>query len=750
MKNNLFKKVSAAALAGLMVLTFAPAASLTVFAANKGVEKSTGGLNVITSGAAEIGDNGDYVISGGGLGTDNTVTITGSATNVTIDLRGEHGTKIKFADESNKTAHVTIKSSTYQTVGQDKVPDVADVTITGVVSAASLSFDGNLVVSGDSIKLQDYLGSNPAVSTAAGLGYRFNIGTVTINTIAALGQDDIYAENGAVTVKGLQKGKKAFLDKAANVGTTLDVTAADDTSLIKVESTYNYKFYPEITKQIGSSTYKDVKYIAGASYFGTLFKESELGMPDAYYDKNTPANSTTAGVSISMKSLSTNIGTTHVISIPSYERAITLTQADKDKFTNNVKLPYVDNINDKGSKGARGITYFTKDPTAYVDAKSGIAAVDGTKYVVDNYDEKELEEVSQLAKTSVAILRGTSSDATAINALNKLHTGEDVKVTAPTSSSIVLGHVHDIGTKWDKTTDNGAVYGANHVEGVKDLIFGSAEKADDNDTLTTALVVPQVADGSYALVNGGATDTKVTLGNGVTYFWQQTTDQIADEKCNYVFGSVKDATNALNAVLIGKNLNTTNYFTKATAGQTVYVAKDIKGTFKGVNAKVNVLGEISSVKNADGSWTVNEGYASAAVPAYRMYRKSGEHVYTINPDEVTMLTNAGWINEGVAFTVNSVASKTGTPIYRLYNRNGGGMHFYTASAAERDMLLANGWTEGKEVFYGATKTTGIPVYRTYNTGSNNGEHNYTTNIAESDMNVKAGWRAEGVAFYVFK
>ena len=107
-------------------------------------------------------------------------------------------------------------------------------------------------------------------------------------------------------------------------------------------------------------------------------------------------------------------------------------------------------------------------------------------------------------------------------------------------------------------------------------------------------------------------------------------------------------------------------------------------------------------------------------------------------------------HEGVAFTVNSVASKTGTPIYRLYNRNGGGMHFYTASAAERDMLLANGWTEGKEVFYGATKTTGIPVYRTYNTGSNNGEHNYTTNIAEADMNVKAGWRAEGVAFYVFK
>ena len=135
---------------------------------------------------------------------------------------------------------------------------------------------------------------------------------------------------------------------------------------------------------------------------------------------------------------------------------------------------------------------------------------------------------------------------------------------------------------------------------------------------------------------------------------------------------------------------------------------------------------------------------------YRMYRKSGEHVYTINPDEVSMLVNAGWINEGTAFYVNPVTSKKGTAVYRVYNKNNGGMHFYTANAAEKDMLLANGWTEGAVVFYGADKATGIPVYRTYNTGSNNGEHNYTTNIKESDMNVKAGWRAEGVAFYVFK
>ena len=649
MKNTFLKKYGAIALAAVMAVTFAPAASLNVFAANVGVEKSAGGLNVITSGSAQIDTDGDYVISGGGLDSDKEVTITGAATNVTIDLRGEHGTKIKFDNSSNKTAHVTIKSSTYQTVGQDKTPDVADVTITGVASAASLSFDGNLVVSGDSIELQNYLGSNPAVTTQPGLQYRFNIGQVTIDTIAASGQSDIYAMNGAVKVNGLAKGHKAVLDQKANVGTTLDATAAKDTSLIKVVSTYNYKFYPEKTKIYGTSSYTDTQFMAGAGYFATLFNDATtLGMPDACNGGDDPKAATTAGVAINTNSISKNVGTIYVTKINSYDRAITLTQNDNDKFARNVLVPYVDNGFNKGSKGAEGITYFTTDPSAYVDVKSGVAAVDGTKYVVDGCDGAkdagELEEVSDLAKTSVAILRGTSSDATPINALNKLHTGENVTVTAPTSSSIVLGHCHDIGTKWDKTKDNGVVFGANHVEGAAQLVFGSAEKADDNDSLTTSLVVPQVADGSYALVNKGYTDTKVTLGKGLTYFWKQSTDQIADEQCNYVFGSVKDATNALNAVLVGKNLNTTNYFTKAKAGETVFVAKDIKGTFKGVTAKVNVLGEISSVKNADGSWTVNEGYATAAVPAYRMYRKSGEHVYTINPDEVTMLTNAGWIS----------------------------------------------------------------------------------------------------------
>ncbi len=765
MKNTFLKKAGAVALAAVMAVTFAPVASLNVFAANTGIQTLDNVANTITT-TAIIEENGSYVVSAGGIGTGKTVTVSPSATDVKIDVRGEDD--IKIIIEGNKTANVTVASSTYHTDGNAKLPHIPEVTVQGVTSASSLAFEGNLVVSGDAIEVQDYLGTNPAVDTDAAKPYRVTIGDVAIGTAAATGTNDLYAVNGAVNVKGLKKGHQAILSSTANVGTTLDATAADDTSLTKVVTKYDYRFYSESLSSYGTSSYTDVRFAAGSGYWKNALDGQTL--PDKKYEGRA-----ISGASINTKYLSSNATKKglDIVKI-TYDRAITLTQADKDKWVkSSIKLPYTDGQGEEEYKRGTtsfhdaGITYFTTDPTAYVSDETGVAVIDGSKYVIsapdpdgktDALDDKgvgdELYNVSSFAGKSLAVLRGTSKDRTAVNAWNLLQTKEGVKVTAPTSSSIALGHTTTIGTKSNDTSNKGIIFGANHVEGAAQVVFGSAEDANDNTTVTTALEVPQVADGVYAIVNNGYTDTKVTLGTGVTYFYHQKAAQISSEHCDYVFGSVKDATNALNAVLIGKNLNTTNYFTQAKPGENVFVAKDIKTTVKGVTAKVNVKGEISAdgAKAADGTytWIINQGYGTDAVPAYRMYRKSGEHVYTINPAEVSMLEQAGWINEGVGFKVNSVASKKGTPIYRVYNVNGGGMHFYTASAAEKDMLLANGWTEGKVVFYGADKATGIPVYRTYNTGSNNGEHNYTTNIAESDMNVKAGWRAEGVAFYVFK
>ena len=752
MKMNDLKKFGAVALAAVMAVTFAPVASLEVFAGNSGVE-TINNTRVITGDTATIEENGTYVVSAGAA----TVTISGAATDVVLNLNNTKGTTVKFDASSNKKAKVSLvaKTYSYQTLPNAvKAPDVSTVTISNVASASALAFDGNMIVTGTDKAPMDYLGSLPAVSTSGSIGtdHTVIIGNDAINTQVILnGGNNIYAENGTVNVSGLVDGKVARVDAQnansnAAIGT---VTAQSGKSLVGVKTTYTYRFKNDNTKQYGTSSYTEQQYAAGKNGLQTLA------------DDNLSKITTAAMVNINYVGLSGGRSVNTLSAIKVYDRAITLTEDKDDKFESSITLPYVDPQTyavdaDEAPSGVSGITYFTKNPAGAVKDSYGIALLDGTKYVVNDNkteeDKGELYTVSSYAANTIQIVRG-STDTTAVDALDYLKPQSfDVKITAPTSSSIIVEHAEWI-RKNNKTAKKNyaVVYGSNRVQGVaakKGLFDEAAENS--SQVVSTAIKVPQVASGVYAYVGNAFTDTEVTLGDGITYFYDQETNQLKHDQANYVFGKLDVATKALKGVLCGETVDTTNYFDQATAGETVFVAKAIKGTFKGVNAKVNVLGEISSVKNADGSWTVNEGYASAAVPAYRMYRKSGEHVYTINPDEVTMLTNAGWINEGVAFTVNSVASKTGTPIYRLYNRNGGGMHFYTASAAERDMLLANGWTEGKEVFYGATKTTGIPVYRTYNTGSNNGEHNYTTNIAEADMNVKAGWRAEGVAFYVFK
>ena len=753
MKMNDLKKFGAVALAAVMAVTFAPVASLEVFAGNSGVE-TINNTRVITDSTATIEENGTYVVSAGATA----VTISGAATDVVLNLNNTKDTTVKFDASSNKKAKVSLvaKTYSYQTLHNAvKAPDVSTVTIENVASASALAFDGNMIVTGKDKAPMDYLGSLPAVSTSRSIDtdHTVIIGNDAINTQVILnGGNNIYAENGTVNVSGLVDGKVARVDAQnansnAAIGT---VTAQSGKSLVGVKTTYTYRFYNSNTKMYGTSNYTEQQYAAGKTGLATLSKD------------NLSKITTASMVNINYVGLSGGRKVNTLSAIAVYDRAITLTEDKDDKFDSSIELPYIDPQtykvdDDEKPSGVSGITYFTKNPAGAVLNKYGIALLDGSKYVINNAAESdktksELYAVSDKASKTIAIVRGFS-DTTEIDALDYLNPKNfNITITAPTTSSIVVEHVESI-LKNNKTskTNYAVVYGSNKVEGeaAKNSLF--TEAAENSDSIvSTALKVPQVADGVYAYVRDAFTDTEVTLGDGITYFYDQETKQLKHDQANYVFGKLDVATKALKGVLCGETVDTTNYFDQATAGETVFVAKAIKGTFKGVNAKVNVLGEISSVKNADGSWTVNEGYASAAVPAYRMYRKSGEHVYTINPDEVTMLTNAGWINEGVAFTVNSVASKTGTPIYRLYNRNGGGMHFYTASAAERDMLLANGWTEGKEVFYGATKTTGIPVYRTYNTGSNNGEHNYTTNIAESDMNVKAGWRAEGVAFYVFK
>ncbi|MBT1167037.1 Ig-like domain-containing protein [Bifidobacterium simiarum] len=89
------------------------------------------------------------------------------------------------------------------------------------------------------------------------------------------------------------------------------------------------------------------------------------------------------------------------------------------------------------------------------------------------------------------------------------------------------------------------------------------------------------------------------------------------------------------------------------------------------------------------------------------------------------------------------------PVYRVYNRNSG-LHHYTTSAAEKNMLVKLGWRDenrGSSSFITVPKGTAgaKPVYREYN--PNSGNHNWTMSLGEHNTLVKLGWRDEGIAWY---
>lgn len=76
------------------------------------------------------------------------------------------------------------------------------------------------------------------------------------------------------------------------------------------------------------------------------------------------------------------------------------------------------------------------------------------------------------------------------------------------------------------------------------------------------------------------------------------------------------------------------------------------------------------------------GYVSYT-NVYRLYNpNSGEHFYTTNLTEQTVLVKAGWRYEGVDWFA---PTNYKIPIYRLYNPNTGD-HFYTGNSVERDSL----------------------------------------------------------------
>ncbi|NTW27797.1 MAG: hypothetical protein HGA39_00300 [Coriobacteriia bacterium] len=144
------------------------------------------------------------------------------------------------------------------------------------------------------------------------------------------------------------------------------------------------------------------------------------------------------------------------------------------------------------------------------------------------------------------------------------------------------------------------------------------------------------------------------------------------------------------------------------------------------------------------------------LPIYRFFnRNNGSHFYTASAgerDTVIAQYSATFSYEGRAYGVNTTNPYNNAPLYRFYNKKNGS-HFYTASLQERNTVIALwGATYNYEgpAYNVCTYSAGTtPVYRFYN--RNNGSHFYTVSVDERNT-VMAAYSAtysyEGVAFFV--
>ncbi len=131
------------------------------------------------------------------------------------------------------------------------------------------------------------------------------------------------------------------------------------------------------------------------------------------------------------------------------------------------------------------------------------------------------------------------------------------------------------------------------------------------------------------------------------------------------------------------------------------------------------------------------------VETFRMYNPyTGEHLFTQDASERATLKEAGWDDEGTAWTS---PSKSNAPVYRLYNQ-WSGEHLYTTSRVERDACVGAGWTDEGIGFYSDPAREGY-VYRLFNPYEEIGTHHYTQDVKERDAMIRNGWRFEGISWY---
>jgi lysophospholipase L1-like esterase/plasmid stabilization system protein ParE len=147
--------------------------------------------------------------------------------------------------------------------------------------------------------------------------------------------------------------------------------------------------------------------------------------------------------------------------------------------------------------------------------------------------------------------------------------------------------------------------------------------------------------------------------------------------------------------------------------------------------------------------------AVGLVPVYRFLNTSTKaHFYTASEAEKdnVIASVPGFDYEGAAFEVSPTLQSGLSPVYRFFNTKSG-VHFYTISEDERALILANlPHFNDEGIAYYASKVSAVgmtPLYRFYRQSA--GVHFYTANYTERDQVISnnCSFRYEGTGYYVF-
>jgi uncharacterized protein (DUF1800 family) len=157
-----------------------------------------------------------------------------------------------------------------------------------------------------------------------------------------------------------------------------------------------------------------------------------------------------------------------------------------------------------------------------------------------------------------------------------------------------------------------------------------------------------------------------------------------------------------------------------------------------------------------GMWSCAVLAQPAPDAVYRFYnRETGTHFYTASVSERDEVVRAfaQFAYEGAAFAALSQPRADTVPVFRFYNKKTG-THFYTTSESERDGIIAY----YPQFAYEGPAFHALPVagadgrtavYRFFN--KTTGSHFYTASAAERDKVIAtyAAFVYEGIAFYVY-